>query len=437
MAKKLLGVITALALVGGVLSTATALAQEAPTAIPEVVQIDDPFGDANTQTGDQQFGEDLGSVGDLGKVWFTHDAETLTLNIQTETAPPASASNYRYNVYANPTEELTGTSSCLRFEIIPINDANPGTYFGEPVVKVIDRCAEEGVDFYAADTGVVGELAIEELADGTGLMKAKFPRSIPAFADGAAITKPFAIDYIGGGTDQLPHPQTGNTFGFTGLRMDDSVVGVDYTISGGGPVVEPPPVDPPKVDPPVKNGCKKGKGKKKGCKKPACPAFTPAEAGAEAPLTKVTDAATEEAPIEIPIAVESGTPVAGTHVFHNLQVDSKNKDAGLYVRYEFPTHEDLDLYLYNSDGSTAAQAAGFNPFPFIPNNPVFFTDGTGTGGHSEQGAEQVDGVLTPDCGGYTADMAQYLSEGGEMLLKVWLGPATWDPVAQAPIEGGE
>jgi hypothetical protein len=147
----------------------------------------------------------------------------------------------------------------------------------------------------------------------------------------------------------------------------------------------------------------------------------------------VTDAATEEAPIEVTIAAPSGVPVANGQAFHNIQVDAAAAEAGLYVRYEFPVQDDHDIYLNYSDGSEAAHAAGFNPFPFVPANPVLGTDGTGNGGHSEQGAEVLDGIRTADCAGYTLQMDSYLSEGGDMTLKLWLGEAQNDP---APPDGG-
>ena len=50
------------------------------------------------------------------------------------------------------------------------------------------------------------------------------------------------------------------------------------------------------------------------------------------------------------------------------------------------------------------QAAGTRP-------PRLLGDGTGNGGHSETTAEQLDGVLTADCGGYTIDVANALGFG--------------------------
>lgn len=420
--KRTLILLTAVALVGGLLSAGSVRAQEAPpTTVPEQVLVEDPVGDGNylngqgaaTGQGDHTTPADISSVGDIMKVWLSNTADTISAHVLTEAAPPASAPLF-FRVRVNPGAD----TNCLWFQAT-VGDANGLT--GEPSGNLRDTCGDLGT----MTEGVTVQL--EETGEGNGITTITVPRSLhPFFTDGAVLTMTAAES-----RNVIPHPQGGSAAVVP--QIDDTLEGIDYTIGGGGTVEEPPVVDPPPVDPPVKKGCKKGKGKKKGCK-PTCPTFTPAEAGAEAPVTVVTDKATEEAPIEIPVTTESGLPVAASHVFHNLQVDSKAKDAGLYVRYEFETYEDLDLYLYNADGSTAAQAAGFNPFPFIPNNPVFFTDGTGTGGHSEMGAEQVDGVLTPDCGGYTADLAQYLAEGGDRVLKVWLGPATWDPVAQAPIE---
>ena len=409
MAKKLLGVLTVLALLGGVLSGATASAQEAePTAGG------DPFacGELFTDPADDVEQGNLDLI--RGGIAAT-DGASFTATLQAK------------NLTTEVPTDATGIVWYFWWTYGDVNRFASATY----------SLFTDEVTYGVGETNAAGQLTTTGATEGTftegegGTITILVPyESVGGPAAGDVLTQVYAESRV-----RLSGPAGPGFVSPIDRAPDGEAFGTDFTAgscAAGGPVVDPG--DPPTVEPPVKKGCKKGKGKKKGCKKPACPAFTPAEAGVEAPLTKVTDAATEEAPIEIPIAAESGTPVAGTHVFHNLQVDSKSKDAGLYVRYEFPTHEDLDLYLYNSDGSTAAQAAGFNPFPFIPHNDVFFTDGTGTGGHSEQGAEQVDGVLTPDCGGYTADLAQYLSEGGEMLLKVWLGPATWDPVAQAPIE---
>lgn len=151
-------------------------------------------------------------------------------------------------------------------------------------------------------------------------------------------------------------------------------------------------------------------------KKKKCPAMVPAEAAAEAPITVVTPKATEEAPIEIPVEAPAGLPeVAVEHTYQNVQVDNKGGESGLFLRYEFSEFEDYDLFLQDSAGEELARSAGFNPFPVGP------FDGTGNGGHSEQGAEQIDGFATADCVGYSVDLATYMGEGGELVLKAWLG----------------
>lgn len=447
------------ALVAGVFTALPAGAQESPTAIPELTQIADPFGDANTQTGDQVHPADASSVGDIGKVWFSNTADTISLHFQVEGNPPASASNVRYNVYANPEEGKTGTSSCLRFEIIPVNPANPGAYAGETVAKVLDRCpAPPPGTFYKPENGTKGELKIEVLADKTGLMTATFPRSAsPAFGPGKTISQPFAIDYIGGGTDKVSLPATQATNegppGFSGLRLDDTKVGTDYVIADGGEAVRPPaepkPEPPGKNDPPgkgKKKGCGKGKGKQKGaCPSPTpppaagCAPYVPGEDGAEAGETiKVTDKATADAPVEVTVDAPEGHgndlglgAYDGTQsVFRNLQIDSAAAEAGLYLTYEFPLGEDHDIYLNYASGNEAAHSGGFNPVPV----PVAFgcCDGTGAGGHATQTSENLEGIRSKDCQGYTLRLSSFISPGGEMTLKLWLGEPTYDPPADEP-----
>jgi hypothetical protein len=171
---------------------------------------------------------------------------------------------------------------------------------------------------------------------------------------------------------------------------------------------------------------------KKKKKKKVCKAYKPGELGAEAETSKITAKATEEAPVELTLATEPGFGIGGndttaaniSHVYHNIQVDPKTKATGLYVRLEMPQGTDYDIYLMNPDGTEAAHAAGFNPIPH-----ALIGDGTGTGGHSEETAEQLDGILSKDCQGYTLDVANATGTGGDVTLKMWLGEATYDPTA--------
>jgi hypothetical protein len=173
--------------------------------------------------------------------------------------------------------------------------------------------------------------------------------------------------------------------------------------------------------------------KKKKKKKPkvaTCAPYTPGELGADAPITIVTDAATEEAPVEITVATAEGlggtSPEVGgdlgptSHAFSNVQVASSGR--GLYARVEFTPAFDYDHFLRTSDGATVAYSAGFNQ-AMVAGDPTGMTglDGTGNGGHSEPGVEQIDGYATNDCDGFTHDIASAGTPGEEVTVKYWLG----------------
>ncbi|HEX2056806.1 MAG TPA: hypothetical protein VHI71_00415 [Actinomycetota bacterium] len=167
---------------------------------------------------------------------------------------------------------------------------------------------------------------------------------------------------------------------------------------------------------------------------PACAAFVPGEAGAEAPTTVVTDAATAEAPVVVEFEADMGlgddlgapTPYdETTSVFNNVQVDSANPDAGLYVRIDFPDRHDFDLYLLNAAGETAANSGEFNVVP-----EAELGGGTPDGAwEAGTGYESVLGINTPDCGGYTVQTKSYLTPGGAVTLSMWLGDALAEPAA--------
>ncbi|MFN2595467.1 MAG: hypothetical protein ABR579_11335 [Actinomycetota bacterium] len=175
--------------------------------------------------------------------------------------------------------------------------------------------------------------------------------------------------------------------------------------------------------------------KPKKIKKPAaCPAYVPGADGKDQKTTVVTDAATQDKPASVDIDAGPGlgfsSPTEGSdqgptsHAYANVQVDSAAPNAYLYVRAEFQYPEDYDLYLRTSDGTAVAYVGGFNEAPeTIPASPVQPLDGTGNGGHSEMGAEQIDGAQVADCQGFTADVVSGTAAGGTVTLKYWLGPA--------------
>jgi hypothetical protein len=234
-------------------------------------------------------------------------------------------------------------------------------------------------------------------------------------------------------------------------RFNNTKRGTEYTIgaAGGGPRPQPtttgspgpqPTASPSPSPTPKPKNCKKIKNKKKRkeCKKKnkqqppkeRCPEYVPGEQGTGQPINLVTDEHTAEAPLELVVPTDPGGPnVPSTPVdlrsnaYVNVQVDTAAADTGLYATFEFEPYEDYDLYLNYADGTEAARSAGFNQAP------VLIFDGTGDGGHSGIGSENLDGVRTPDCGGYTINLSGYIAEGGDKTLKLWLGEPTYDPPA--------
>lgn len=173
--------------------------------------------------------------------------------------------------------------------------------------------------------------------------------------------------------------------------------------------------------------------KKKKKKPPACAAFTPGELGAGGEVTKVTDAATEDKPVEVTLSTAPGlglsSPDVGgdegqtSHAYTNVQVDSASPGANLYVRVEFMPSWDYDIFLRSSDGAALAYAAGFNQGmgAGLGDPTGVGLDGTGNGGHSEFGAEAIDGYAAADCDGFTLDVSSAGTAGGDVTVKYWLG----------------
>lgn len=154
--------------------------------------------------------------------------------------------------------------------------------------------------------------------------------------------------------------------------------------------------------------------------KKKCGAYKVPERAAESGTTVVTDAATEDKPIELTVPTTAGFGVgrdpAGegalvSHAYVNLQVDSKTKMGSLSAALTFTLAFDYDLYVDTAEGVEVARAAGFNGV---------LTDDGSSGGHSDWGLEQVDGVLTADCGGYTIDVVGATTPGEDVTLSLWL-----------------
>ena len=179
-------------------------------------------------------------------------------------------------------------------------------------------------------------------------------------------------------------------------------------------------------------------GKKKK-KPPVCAPYAPGELGAEAETVKVTDSHTADAPLLVPISLDAAfdeglleatgqgeTPRA----YFNVQVDSAAPTAGLYVTWEFQSHQDYDLWAYFSDGSAAASSHGFQPAidtKGLPANADQSNTASNHGGESTATSESLVGITTADCGGYTLEHSTYFGQGGDFEVKVWLGEAVTAP----------
>lgn len=208
-------------------------AQEPATpVIPDVVQIEDAAGDANylngqgtvPGVGDHATPHDL-AVSDILKVWFTHDAETISVNLQTEAPPPSDDSAYAFQVYVNPGE--SDPSGCLQFA----GYVGGATFVGEPYARLWDRCIDSDEDT------VAGELRIATMADGTGVTTITFPREAhPAFADGEVLAAPRAAIRT--------HVEGPGTYGYTVAgAADDTTAGDHYRLT---PPEEERPATPKK-----------------------------------------------------------------------------------------------------------------------------------------------------------------------------------------------
>lgn len=438
MTKRSFSILLALAVAAGVFSAVPAGAQEPPPpTVPAVVNIEDPKGDAN-YLNDQGLGLPLpgdnttvsaGTVSDILKAWFTSTPDTISAHILTDVAPPASTPLI-FHVRVDPG---TGTN-CLWFR------ASFPSVVGGQSDPVVPRAASLR-DTCPSATGVQpGELSVGTTAESDGVITMTFPRSAySTFTDGSVLKAPTADsrNFIGGVV--------------TAPQVDNTKPGTDYVITSGGPVAEPEPEpteEPPgKSDPPgkgKKKGCKKGKGSKKGACSgkpkppavPACAAYVPGEEGAEAETSVVTDAATEEKPVVVELNAGPGAGSLGpydetTSIFQNVQVDTANADAGLYVKFEFANMHDYDLYLNYADGSTAANSGDFNA-------AAGHDLGSGSpdeGWEAGTNYESVLGIRTPDCAGYTARMVSWLTNGGGVTLSMWLGDVVADP--NAPAGDGE
>ena len=462
--KRILTLLASLALVASGLHILPAAAAEEAPEIPATVQIEDPADDGNFLNdqgnrgdigfqGDNATPADGSTVGDMLKVWFTNDAENVSVNFQTQ-APGPAATTIVYQAYTNAGEGATGSNAlgCLRWYLL-IPGAYSGqatTYQGPPVIKLVDRCNDEGTSVYS--NGVEGKYTIAEGPDGTGILTATFPRSYSPLLAGPALTAPFASTSIAAGAEAAGNVSL--------LMIDNTANGTDYAFVEGGSNTTPSGKNP---IPGKKKGCDNGKGKKRGCEGPgkkspkpgkpagACTPVAPATAGKDAPALTLTDAATAEKPAVQTLTLEQrfdeglgdalgvpgSSPAAPSSV--NVTVDTAAKGPiGLYATLEFPARRDYDLWAYfpGTENEEAASSHGFSPLIETQGQGPADVSNTASnhGGETTANSENLVGILTPDCGGYTITAYNYFGEGGDLDLKLWLGEAKYDP-AETPSEG--
>ncbi|MDQ3962579.1 MAG: hypothetical protein M3277_01475 [Actinomycetota bacterium] len=197
-----------------------------PPEVPAAVQIEDPAGDANYLNdqgvglpleGDQTTPQDL-TISDLLKIWWTNDAETISVHFQTEAPPPSSNAAYLFRAFTNPGGDFP--DGCLWWEAV----VEGPTFVGEAFARLRDMCSETDP--------VEGTISIATLEDETGVVTVTVPRDAnAAFAPGGTIATPIA--------------EVRNVTGAAAARfatapvVDNTKPGTDYTITDEEPEPQP------------------------------------------------------------------------------------------------------------------------------------------------------------------------------------------------------
>lgn len=417
MGKRFWPLALSMALLAGAFSIVPAAAQ-APGAtggvVPETPNIVDPAGDANGHSPITNVGGGGSFTGlDVLAGWMTHDATNVYMHIQTTNNARAEASTFQTNV------GNAAGQDCIQLRMTTAGAASDSF----SAINSTGDCGD-------VPTTQFGELLVEEGPDGTAILTGTYPRAgLAQLADGQALTEPNILVGIWGRGNPV---QGGSRIG----TIENTAIGTDYSIASDPVVTDPGKPSKPKPSKPAKPAKKPKKPKKpKPPAAPACSPYVPGELGGGAPISLVTTDFTEEKPLEVPIT--SPSTADGENVYQNIQVGPGSDNVGLFARYEFPVYDDHDIYLYYASGTEAAHAGGYNPAPVVPTTTAgpltFGTDGTGSGGHSEQGAEQIDGISTGPCGGYTLEMHPFHSMGGDMVLKLWLGPVENEPAEDGAV----
>lgn len=181
-------------------------------------------------------------------------------------------------------------------------------------------------------------------------------------------------------------------------------------------------------------GLADAKKKKKKKAPPVCAPYVPGELGADQPLVTLTDAATAEAPVIQTVSLDPSAanflPTDPTTAFFNVQVDPAAAESGLYARMTFDTNRDYDLWLRYADGSAGASSHEFNTLFVGSTYPPGVPTNESHGNESTASSEGFVGIRSADCAGWTIEVQNWLGEGGDFDVELWLGEATIDPKPQ-------
>jgi hypothetical protein len=146
-----------------------------------------------------------------------------------------------------------------------------------------------------------------------------------------------------------------------------------------------------------------------------CKDYKPPKQGRGEDTIYVDGSATPLDPLEIPVTVPAASPIDPVSIYRNLQVATTLPSSDLFIRYVFTASDEHDLFVMDSKGRVKAAADGVNATSAGP----LSTDND-SGGHSELGAEQIDGLKTSRCAGYTLELRALLTGGGDMMLQLWV-----------------
>lgn len=159
----------------------------------------------------------------------------------------------------------------------------------------------------------------------------------------------------------------------------------------------------------------------------ACKKFTPSvsesqsgehDEARDAKVVTVTDSATEDRPLIFEYAHGPGLDMGASYpvviadgVFFNFQVGSARPTASVNLRAEWatPSHQDVELYLYDSHGHEVAASASFNAVPAVYNAD-----------DDDNGLEQIIGFGALRCEGLTLESQGGITTGVDVALSVWL-----------------